>query len=40
VQIGCHFEEIAEMQEALMRGTHLRNHIANLAKFLNKNKEL
>ena len=27
VQIGCHFEEIAEMKEALMRGTHLRNHI-------------
>ena len=27
MQIGCHFEESAEMQEALMRGTHLRNHI-------------
>lgn len=37
VQIGCHFEEIAEMQEALMRGTHLRNHIANYAdKFKTK----
>ena len=37
VQIGCHFEEIAEMQEALMRGTHLRNHIANYAdKFKSK----
>lgn len=31
VQIGCHFEEIAEMQEALMRGTHLRNHITTYA---------
>lgn len=37
VQIGCHFEEIAEMQESLMRGTHLRNHIANYAdKFKSK----
>lgn len=37
VQIGCHFEEIAEMQESLMRGTHLRNHITNYAdKFKTK----
>lgn len=34
VQIGCHFEEIAEMQEALMRGTHLRNHITTYANKL------
>lgn len=31
VQIGCHFEEIEEMQEVLMLGTHLRNHIENCA---------
>lgn len=31
LQIGCHFEEIAEMQEALIHNTHLRNHIANYA---------
>lgn len=30
-QLGCHFEEIAEFVESIMRGSNLRNHLDNRA---------
>ncbi|KLT73390.1 hypothetical protein PL75_03450 [Neisseria arctica] len=32
VQLGCHIEEIAEMFEAIMRGSNLGKHLANNAQ--------
>lgn len=29
VQFGCHFEELSEMANEIMRGAHLCNHLAN-----------
>ncbi|HFC8542677.1 TPA: hypothetical protein ACFP4Q_000791 [Neisseria weaveri] len=31
VQIGCHFEEVAEMTDAIMRGSNLCNSLTNHA---------
>ena len=31
VQLGCHFEEMAEFIESIMRGSNLRNHLDNRA---------